>query len=55
MEEIQDINKTSDINQNKTEMKAPPIFVEGVENISPLKQLLEDIAKNQYTIKNTKK
>lgn len=40
-----------DINVNRIETKSPPIFVEGVENIIPLKQLLENIAKDKYSIK----
>jgi hypothetical protein len=31
--------------------KPPPIYVTGVQNISPMLQLLEQIAKDQYEIK----
>ena len=31
--------------------KSPPIYISGVSNIRPLKKLLDETAKNQYTIK----
>lgn len=32
-------------------LKPPPIFVDGVENITPLKQLLDEFAKTEYELK----
>ena len=49
------------VNENNTEIenvqkkfksqKSPPIFVSGVGNICPLKALLDNIVKNEYTLK----
>ncbi|KMQ93691.1 nucleic-acid-binding protein from transposon x-element [Lasius niger] len=50
-DESTDSGKINDNNTGKTVIKAPPIFIEGVENIIPLKFLLDEIAENQYTIK----
>lgn len=50
-DESTDSGKTKVNNVGETAIKAPPIFIEGVENIIPLKSLLDEIAKNQYTIK----
>jgi len=50
-EETSEKSEKLDSNLNRIETKSPPIFVEGVENIIPLKQLLENIAKDKYTIK----
>lgn len=49
-DESTDSGKTKVNNVEETAIKAPPIFI-GVENIIPLKSLLDEIAKNQYTIK----
>lgn len=37
--------------KNKYETKSPPIFLDGVKNIAPLKQALDGVAKDQYVIK----
>lgn len=53
--EDEESQKTNDDNSgnniNKEEIKSPPIFVDGVENIAPLKQVLDKIAKDQYALK----
>lgn len=36
----------------KTEPKPPPIFISEVKNINPLHELLEEIAKDKYTLKS---
>lgn len=51
VEETPEIREKLGINLNRIEEKSPPIFVESIENIIPLKQLLEEIAKDKYTIK----
>lgn len=38
-------------NLDKDETKSPPIYIDGVENIAPLKQVLDNIAKDQYALK----
>lgn len=51
IEETLDIRKKLDTNLNIIETKASPLFVKGVEHTIPLKQLLEEISKNQYMLK----
>ena len=50
-EESTDSEKLTDNNMRQNTIKAPPIFIEGVGNIISLKLLLDEIAKNQYTIR----
>lgn len=38
-------------NLDKDETKSPPIYIDGVENIAPLKQVLDNIPKDQYALK----
>lgn len=42
---------TEEQSSNTTEIKPPPIFVHGVNNITPLTDLADSIAKDEYTIK----
>lgn len=44
-------NKEQTEKRIETEPKPPPIFVEGVQNIQPLFVLLDEVAKDSYTIK----
>ena len=44
------INTTEEPTEEKIQ-KSPPIFVSGVENIIPLKNLLDNFANDQYSIK----
>lgn len=47
----EDQESNADNIKNKYETKSPPIFPDGVENIAPLKQALDGVAKDQYVIK----
>lgn len=46
-----DVDENKSTEKNINAPKSPPIFVCGVEYISPLKVLLDQIAKEQYTLK----
>lgn len=48
--EDQESNADNNV-KNKHEIKSPPIFLDGVENIAPLKQAFDGVAKDQYVIK----
>jgi hypothetical protein len=50
MEEGAEENNQQKENPAK-QQKPPPIFVDGVSNISPLTQLLSEITKNEHEIK----
>jgi hypothetical protein len=50
MEEGVDENNQQKENPAK-QQKPPPIFVDGVCNISPLTQLLNEVAKNEHELK----
>lgn len=43
--------KTTEENEEPTEHKPPPIFVDGVKNIRPLMEVLDTVAKDSYIIK----
>ena len=47
---LEEDGKTKETEQNK-EPKSPPIFVDSVENVNPLLELLNLIAKDNYVIK----
>lgn len=49
-EQSADINQDVNTNQNR-ENRPPPIFIQGVKNISPLTNLLQTICKDNYEIK----
>ena len=45
------LSETDNTGNKQKPQKSPPIFVSGVENICPLKTLLDSIVKNEYTLK----
>ncbi|KMQ93449.1 nucleic-acid-binding protein from transposon x-element [Lasius niger] len=55
VEEVQEAEAENSSNiTNEEETKSPPIFIDGVENIAPLKQVLDKIAKDQDIAQCTK-
>lgn len=44
-------NEDKEMSNTLNLIKSPPIFVSGVENITPLKKLLDQVAPDNYTIK----
>ena len=51
-EDPDQVDDQDNVNTSKVNaQKSPPIFVSGVENIAPLKTLLDKIAENNYTLK----